>query len=80
MGRQDFLNPAEKEQIMNWDEVTGNWQRCKDNIKEKWGKLPDNDLGIVSGKFNQILDRIPVRHTIESEEAKKELKDWEVSK
>lgn len=65
---------------MNWDEVTGNWQQCKGNSKEKWGKLAGDDLGIVVGKFNQILDRIPVRRTIESEEAKKELKDWEVSK
>jgi len=45
---------------MNWDEVTGNWKEFRGNVKEKWGKLADNDLGIVGGKFNQILDRIQV--------------------
>jgi uncharacterized protein YjbJ (UPF0337 family) len=29
---------------MNWDQVAGNWEQFKGQVKEKWGKLTDDDL------------------------------------
>jgi CsbD-like len=29
---------------MNWDQIEGNWQQFKGKVKEKWGKLTDDDL------------------------------------
>ena len=29
---------------MDWNRVEGNWKEMKGKIKEKWGKLTDDDL------------------------------------
>jgi uncharacterized protein YjbJ (UPF0337 family) len=29
---------------MDWNRVEGNWKQVKGQVKEKWGKLTDDDL------------------------------------
>jgi uncharacterized protein YjbJ (UPF0337 family) len=29
---------------MDWDRIAGNWKQLSGRIKEKWGKLTDDDL------------------------------------
>lgn len=31
---------------MNWDRIEGNWKQFKGNVKEKWGKLTDDQLDV----------------------------------
>jgi uncharacterized protein YjbJ (UPF0337 family) len=31
---------------MNWDRVKGDWKQFKGKVKEKWGKLTDDDPGV----------------------------------
>lgn len=64
---------------MNWDQIAGNWRQVKGMVREKWGKLTDDDVDIIAGKRNIILGKIRERHGIAREEAEKELKDWEAS-
>ena len=35
---------------MNWDQIAGNWKQFKGHVKEKWGKLTDDDLDVIEGK------------------------------
>ena len=35
---------------MNTDTLKGDWKNLKGKIKEKWGKLTDDDLTIIEGK------------------------------
>jgi uncharacterized protein YjbJ (UPF0337 family) len=35
---------------MDWNRVEGNWKDMKGKIKEKWGKLTDDDLTVINGK------------------------------
>jgi hypothetical protein len=35
---------------MDWNRVEGNWKQAKGKVKEKWGKLTDDDLTTVSSK------------------------------
>jgi len=62
---------------MNWDQVAGNWKQLKGTVREKWGKLTDDDLDVVAGKRDQLLGKIQERYGITKEEAEKEFKkDW----
>ena len=29
---------------MDWDRIAGDWKQAQGKIKEKWGKLTDDDL------------------------------------
>jgi uncharacterized protein YjbJ (UPF0337 family) len=40
---------------MNEDILKGKWQEIKGRIKEKWGKLTNNDLREIEGKGEKLL-------------------------
>jgi uncharacterized protein YjbJ (UPF0337 family) len=39
---------------MDWNRVEGNWKEAKGKIKEKWGKLTDDDLTAINGQRDQL--------------------------
>ena len=43
---------------MNWDRIEGNWKQLKGQVKEKWGKLTDDDFDVIGGKRDQLVGRI----------------------
>jgi uncharacterized protein YjbJ (UPF0337 family) len=64
---------------MNWDQIAGNWKQVKGVVRQKWGKLTDDDVDIIAGKRDILLGKIQERHGMAREEAEKELKAWEDS-
>lgn len=61
---------------MNWDEVKGQWKFLGGKIKEKWGKLTDDDLTVIDGKREQLCGKIQERYGYEKSRAEKELDDF----
>ena len=61
---------------MNTDTMKGNWTQLKGKIKEKWGKLTDDDLKVVEGKADQLVGRIQERYGYAKERAEKECTDF----
>jgi uncharacterized protein YjbJ (UPF0337 family) len=43
---------------MNWDQVQGKWTQYKGKIKEKWGKLTDDDLDVIDGRRQLLVGKI----------------------
>jgi uncharacterized protein YjbJ (UPF0337 family) len=39
---------------MDWNRIEGNWKQAQGKIKEKWGKLTDDDLTTVNGRREQL--------------------------
>ena len=44
---------------MDWNRIEGNWKQTAGKIKEKWGKLTDDDLTQISGKREQFEGENP---------------------
>src|SRR3954468_649562 len=63
--------------IMNWDRVEGNWTEFKGKVKERWGKLTDDQLDEINGRREQLLGKIQQCYGYERDHAEKELNDWE---
>ena len=61
---------------MNSDQMEGKWKQMKGAIKEKWGKLTDDDLDMIAGKKDQLAGRLQERYGIAKEEAKKRADEW----
>ena len=34
---------------MNWESIKGDWKQFSGKVKEKWGKLTDDDLDVING-------------------------------
>ena len=43
---------------MDWNRVEGNWKQVKGKVKEKWGKLTDDDLDVINGQRDQLEGKI----------------------
>jgi len=61
---------------MDWNRVEANWKQVKGKIKEKWGKLTDDDLQVINGQQDQLVGRIQERYGVAKEEAQKQVKNW----
>jgi uncharacterized protein YjbJ (UPF0337 family) len=64
---------------MNSDQFEGKWKQLKGSVKQRWGKLTDNDLTTLSGKKDELVGKIQERYGITREQAEKEADDWAAS-
>lgn len=61
---------------MNSDQMEGKWKQMRGAVKEKWGKLTDDDLDYIAGKQDQLIGKLQERYGIAREEAKKRADEW----
>jgi uncharacterized protein YjbJ (UPF0337 family) len=48
----------------------------KGAVKERWGKLTDDDIDIINGQNDQLVGKIQEKYGIAKEEAQKQVEDW----
>ena len=61
---------------MNWDQVEGKWKQARGTIKQKWGKLTDDDLDLIAGHRDKLVGKLQERYGIAKEEAEKQADSW----
>ncbi len=61
---------------MNKDQMEGKLKQWKGAAKERWGKLTDDDLEMISGHHEQLIGKIQERYGIAREEAQKQADAW----
>jgi len=61
---------------MNSDQMKGKWKQMKGAVKERWGKLTDDDLDVIDGQSEQLVGRIQERYGIAREAAQKQVDEW----
>jgi len=64
---------------MNWDQIEGKWKQSVGQVKERWGKLTDDDLTVIRGKRDQLVGKVQERYGIMRDEAERQVSDWERS-
>jgi uncharacterized protein YjbJ (UPF0337 family) len=63
-----------QETPMNEDTIQGNWKQLAGKLKQKWGKLTDDDLQKASGQREYLLGKLQEHYGLAKEEATAELK------
>lgn len=61
---------------MNSDQFEGKWKQLKGSVKQRWGKLTDDDITMLSGKKDELVGKIQERYGITREQAEKEADEW----
>jgi uncharacterized protein YjbJ (UPF0337 family) len=61
---------------MNWNVVEGKWKQMKGSVREKWGKLTDDDMQMIGGKRDQFIGKLQERYGMSHEQANKDLDMW----
>lgn len=58
---------------MNTDQAKGSWLQMKGKLREKWGKLTDDELDQMEGKWEQVSGLIQQRYGDAKEKVEEEL-------
>lgn len=61
---------------MNSDQFEGKWKQLKGQVKQRWGKLTDDDITHMSGKRDELVGKLQERYGITKEQAQKEAEEW----
>jgi uncharacterized protein YjbJ (UPF0337 family) len=61
---------------MNADQMKGKWKQLTGSVKERWGKLTDDEVARIDGQREQLVGKIQGRYGIAKEEAEKQVAEW----
>jgi len=61
---------------MNADQFEGRWKQFKGQVREKWGKLTDDDLHVIAGRRDELIGKIQERYGFAKEKAAKEVDEY----
>lgn len=64
---------------MNEDRIQGQWKQLSGKMKNKWGKLTDDDLQAAEGTTEYLTGKVQERYGIARDEAKKQVDDFKKS-
>lgn len=62
---------------MNEDRIKGQWKQLTGKLKEKWGKLTDDDLKVAEGNSEYLAGKLQERYGIAKDEAKKQIDEFQ---
>src|ERR1700737_3720887 len=71
--RNKFIQEAE---LVNWDQVQGNWKQLASSVKARWGQLTSDDLNVISGHREELVGRLEQRYGIAKDEARNQVEQW----
>ncbi len=61
---------------MNWDQIEGKWKQTKGKVRERWGRLTDDDIDQIAGKQEQLVGRLQERYGLMKEVAQEQVNDF----
>jgi uncharacterized protein YjbJ (UPF0337 family) len=64
------------EKVMNWDTISGQWKQMKGKVRERWGKLTDDEMDQIGGKKDQLVGKIQERYGYAKDRAEKEVNEF----
>jgi uncharacterized protein YjbJ (UPF0337 family) len=62
---------------MNKERFVGQWKIIKGLLKDKWGKLTDDDIAQIEGKREHLIGFLQKKYGYTEERAEQELGNWE---
>ena len=62
---------------MNRDWLEGNWKQVRGKVRERWGKLTDDELDVIAGRRDQLVGRIQELYGTSKNEIERDLDDLE---
>jgi uncharacterized protein YjbJ (UPF0337 family) len=65
---------------MNKEQFQGQWKIVKGKVKEKWGKLTDDEITRIDGKYDQLQGLLEKKYGYTKERAQEEINSWKLEK
>lgn len=62
---------------MDWDRICRNWTHWKGRVRERWGKLTDDELTAIGGRRDALVGGIRKAYGLSRDAAERQLRNWE---
>ena len=56
--------------------LLGKWHELKGKVKQKWGKLTDDEVAQMSGRMEELAGILQQRYGYDKGRAEKEINKW----
>jgi uncharacterized protein YjbJ (UPF0337 family) len=74
--KKQRAHPQARETTMNWNWFRLDWVHFKDEVRDNWRKLTDEDLTRIAGRRTELIGRLQVRYGFAKAEAEREAEAW----
>lgn len=64
---------------MTWDRIEGDWSRFRLIVQLHWSKITDQQLDLVAGKRDRLVETIQAAYRMSHGNAERQLADWQDS-
>lgn len=64
---------------MNEDRIQGQWKQLSGKIRNKWGKLTDDDLQAAEGNSEYLVGKVQERYGIARDKAREQVEEFRKS-
>ncbi len=61
---------------MDRNQLEGQWKQLMGKVKERWGKLTDDDMTKINGKAEQLVGKLQEKYGWSKEQAEREVREW----
>lgn len=61
---------------MNWDQVEGNWKQMSGKIRERWGRLTDDEVERAKGSEDQLVGTVQAKYGLTKEKAREQVNEF----
>lgn len=61
---------------MNWDRIEGGWKQQRGKAVHHWGRVMNDELAAIAGKYEELVGRLQERYGIASEKSKRQVDDF----
>jgi uncharacterized protein YjbJ (UPF0337 family) len=73
---RQLADQQKKEDGMNWDHIEDNWKQFSATVKEKWGRLTDDEIAEMKGKREKLEAKIQQTYGHAKDQIKKDIEEW----
>jgi uncharacterized protein YjbJ (UPF0337 family) len=61
---------------MNWDRMEGEWKQRRGKAVHHWGKMMNDELAAIAGKYEELVGKLQEKYGIASEHSRRQVDDF----
>ncbi len=63
---------------MNWDRMEGQWKQQRGKAVHHWGKMMNDELSAILGKYEELVGKLQEKYGIAKEEAGHRVNEYKI--
>ncbi len=61
---------------MNRTQLQGRWRQIRGRVRERWGRLTNDDLDVIAGRWDRLVGIVQERYGLTREQAERQVDDF----